>query len=80
MTYIQHQIDALREEIEKNAAENDNKFKKITHKKKINWGKVHKRDEVEILYKKFFEKEFSALKMRLKPTSSNRNANHRRSM
>ena len=78
MTCIQHQIDASREEIEKNAAENS-KFKKIT-KKKINWGKVHKRDEVEILYKKFFEKEFSALKMRLKPTSSNRNANHRRSM
>ena len=34
MTYIQHQIDALREEIEKNAAEN-NKFKNLITKKNL---------------------------------------------
>ena len=35
MTYIQHQVDALRQEIEKNAAEN-NELKNLIKK---NWGK-----------------------------------------
>ena len=56
MTYIQHQVDALRQEIEKNAAENNelkNLIKKIEER-------IHKRDEEEILY------ENEVLKMRSK--------------
>ena len=77
MTYIQHQIDALRQEIEKNAAENI-KFKNLI-KKTLTEERIRKRDEAEIFYEKIaiLEKKINVLKMRLK-TSSNRNANHGR--
>ena len=52
VTYIQYQIDALRQEIEKNAAEN-NEFKNlIKKKKKLTEERIHKRDEAEILHEK----------------------------
>ena len=50
MTNIQHQIDALRQEIEKNTPEN-NEFKNLI-KKKLTKERIHKRDETEILYEK----------------------------
>ena len=50
VTYMQHQIDALRQEIEKNAAEN-NEFKNLI-KKKLTEERIHKRDEAEILHEK----------------------------
>ena len=65
MTYTQHQIDALRQEIEKNAAEN-NKFKDLI--KKITEESNHKRNEAEILYEKItiLEKENQCLKNEVK--------------
>ena len=47
---MQHQIDALRQEIEKNAPEN-NEFKNLI-KKKLTEERIHKRDEAEILHEK----------------------------
>ena len=57
MTYIQHQIDRLRQEMEKNTAEN-NEFKKLI-KKNLAEERIHKRDEAKILYEKttILEKE-----------------------
>ena len=57
MTYIQHQIDRLRQGMEKNAAENK-EFKNLT-KKTYAEEKIHKRDEAGILYEKItiLEKE-----------------------
>ena len=66
MTYIQHQIDRLRQQMEKNAAEN-NEIKNLI-KKALSEEKIHKRDEAEILYEKFtiLQKENNVLKVRLK--------------
>ena len=57
MTYIQHQIDRLRQGMEKNAAENK-EFKNL-NKKTYAEEKIHKRDEAGILYEKItiLEKE-----------------------
>ena len=65
MTYIQHQIDGLRQEIEINAAEN-NEFKNLI--KKITEERIHKRNEAEILYEKItiLEKENQCLKNEFK--------------
>ena len=41
MTLIQHQIDALRQEIEKNATEN-HEFKDLIKKKKFTEERIHK--------------------------------------
>ena len=62
MTYIQHQIDALIQGIEKNAAEND-EFKNLI-KKKLTEERIHKREEAEMLYEKItiLEKENHCLK------------------
>ena len=62
MTYIQHTIDALKQEIEKNAAEN-NEFKNLITKSLIKES-IHKRDAAEILYGKItiLEKENQCLK------------------
>ena len=61
-TYIQHQIDRSRQEMEKNAAEN-NEFKN-SMKKKLAKERIHKRVEAEILYEKItiLEKENQCLK------------------
>ena len=66
MTYIQHQIDRLRQQMEKNAAEN-NEFKNLI-KKALSEEKIHKRDEAEILYEKFtiLQKEKQCLKSEVK--------------
>ena len=45
MTYIQHQIDRLRQEMEKNAAEN-NEFNNMI-KKTLAEERIHKRDKAE---------------------------------
>ena len=50
MIDTQHQIDRLRQEMEKSATEN-NKFKNLI-KKSFAEERIHIRDEVEILYKK----------------------------
>ena len=62
MTYTQHQIDRLRQEMEKSAAEN-NEFKNLI-KKNLAEEKIHKRDEAEILYEKItiLEKQNQCLK------------------
>ena len=66
MTYIQHQIDRLRQQMEKNAAEN-NEIKNLI-KKALSEEKIHKRDEAEILYEKFtiLQKEKQCLKSEVK--------------
>ena len=66
MTFIQHQVDALRQEIEKNAAEN-NEFKNLI-KKKITEERIHKRGKAETLYEKItiLEKENQCLKNEVK--------------
>ena len=55
MTYIQHQIDALREEIEKNAAEN-NKFKNLITKKNLTEERFAKETKQKYFIKKFLKK------------------------
>ena len=72
MTYIQHQIDRLRQEKEKNDAEN-NEFRKLI-KKNLSEERVLKREEAEIELP-FSKKETNVLKTRLKPTKRNRNDN-----
>ena len=66
MTYIQHQIDRLRQGMEKNAAENK-EFKNLT-KKTYAEEKIHKREKQEYFMKKlpFSKKKTNVLKMRLK--------------
>ena len=66
ITSIQHQIDRLRQEMEKNAAENNEL--RIRLKKNLAEERIHKRDEAEILYKKlpFLKNKTNVLKMRLK--------------
>ena len=65
MTYIQHQVDALRQEIEKNAAEN-NEFKNLLKKKKNNRGKNSKETKQKHFMKKLpsLKKKINVLKMR----------------
>ena len=65
MTYLQHKIDALRPEIEKNAAGN-NELKNLV-KKTLTKERIHKREEAEILYEKlrFLKKKANVLKLRL---------------
>ena len=66
ITYIQHQIDALRQEIERNVAEN-NKVENLIKKKKIE-ERVHKSDKSEIIYEKIaiLGKENQSLKNEVK--------------
>ena len=66
MTYIHHQVDRLRQEIEKNAAEN-NESKNLI-KKNLTEGRIHKRDEAKILSKNItiLEKENQCLKNEVK--------------
>ena len=65
MTYIQHQIDRLRQKMEKATAEN-NEFKNLI--KKNAEERIYKTDEAEILYEKNtnLEKKNNVLKTRLK--------------
>ena len=62
MIYIQHQIDRLRQEMEKNAAEN-NEFKTLM-RKTLAVEQTHKRQEAQIIYEKIIvlEKENQCLK------------------
>ena len=67
ITYIQHQIDALRQEIERNVAEN-NKVENLVKKKKKIEERVHKSDKSEIIYEKIaiLGKENQSLKNEVK--------------
>ena len=66
VTYLQHQIDRLRQEIEKNAAEN-NEVKNLI-KKNLAEVRIRKRDEAEMLYEKITipEKENQCLENEVK--------------
>ena len=65
-TYFQHQIDLLRQELEKNVTAN-NDFKNFINKKLADQ-RAHKNDSAEILYEKIrmFEKENQCLKNEIK--------------
>ena len=65
-TYFQHQIDLLRQELEKNVTAN-NDFKNFINKKLAD-ERAHKNDSAEILYEKIrmLEKENQCLKNEIK--------------
>ena len=65
-TYIQHQIDLLRQELEKNVSAN-NDFKNFINKKLVD-ERAHKNDEAEILYERIImlEKESQCLRSEIK--------------
>ena len=60
MTYMQHQVDRIRHEIEKKVAEN-NKFQNFIKKGTLADERIHKRDEPEILHGKIISKTRSKI-------------------